>query len=147
MSIAKSGFQESGGIILQIPNFDASGAIFFIYSKGSLNSSSVGLYVGASCSPWGRIFFVDSRLAVACPLLSTLVKSRGRECIALRGSGAAAGLFEVPLTLCFPRVDVALLFVPLAGEALMVELEAAVVIGTCTMLAVWGGEKGSGVFV
>lgn len=51
VSIAKSGFHESGGIILQIPNCDASGAIFFIYSNGSLNSSSVGLYVGASCNP------------------------------------------------------------------------------------------------
>jgi hypothetical protein len=77
-----------------------------------------------------------SRLAVGCPLLSTLVKSRGRDRNALRGCGAAAGLFALPFTVGFPRVDVVLLFVPLAGEARMVELDAAVVIGTCTMLAV-----------
>ena len=64
VSIAKSGFHVSGGMILQIPNLLASGAIFFIYSKGSLNSSSVGRYVGASCKPYSRIFLPDSRLAV-----------------------------------------------------------------------------------
>jgi hypothetical protein len=51
VSIANSGFHESGGMILQIPYFDASGEIFFMYSNGSLNSSSVGLYVGASSRP------------------------------------------------------------------------------------------------
>jgi hypothetical protein len=84
---------------------------------------------------------IDSRLAVGCPLLSTLVKSSGRDVIALRGSGAAAGLFEVPFPPGFPRVEVALLFVPLAGEARIVELDAAVVIGTCTMLTVDVGCK------
>ena len=76
-----------------------------------------------------------SRLAVGCPLLSTLVKSKGADCIALKGRGAAAGLFALPLTVGLPRIDVVLLFVPLAGEALIVELDAPVVIGTCTMLA------------
>ena len=77
-----------------------------------------------------------SRLAVGCPLLSTLVKSNGADCIALKGSGAAAGLFALPFTAGLPRVDVVLLYVPLAGEArIVVELEAPVVIGTCTMLA------------
>jgi hypothetical protein len=33
-------------------------------------------------------------------------------------------------------MDVVLLFVPLAGEARMVELAAVVVIGTCTILTV-----------
>lgn len=73
-----------------------------------------------------------SRLAVGCPLRSTLVKSRGRECIALSGSGAAAGF--VAFTPGFPRMEAVLLFVPLAGEARMVELDAAVIIGTCTIL-------------
>ena len=41
----------------------------------------------------------------------------------------------MPLRTGFPRVGVALLFVALAGEARMVELEAAVDIGTWTMLA------------
>jgi hypothetical protein len=76
-----------------------------------------------------------SRLAVGCPLLSTLVISNGTECIALKGSGAAAGLFALPFTVGLPRVDAVLLFVPLAGEARMVELEAPVVNGTCTILA------------
>lgn len=51
VSIAKSGFQVSGGIILQMPNCEASGAILLIYAYGSLNSSAVGRYVGASCKP------------------------------------------------------------------------------------------------
>jgi hypothetical protein len=78
-----------------------------------------------------------SRLAVGCPLLSTLVKSNGADCIALKGSEAAAGLFALPLTAGLPRADAVLLFVPLAGEALIVvELESPAVIGTCTMLTV-----------
>jgi hypothetical protein len=81
-----------------------------------------------------------SRLAVGCPLLSTLVKSRGADCIALKGSGAAAGLFALPFTVGLPRTDAVLLFVPLAGEALIVELEGPVVIGTCTMLAMVAGS-------
>ena len=120
-------------MILQIPYCDASGAIFLIYAKGSPNSSSVGVYVGASCNPWGLIFFVDSRLAVGCPLRSTLVISRGAECIALSGCGATAGLFALPFVVNLPRVEVVLLFVPLAGEARMPEPEleaAAEAIGT-----------------
>lgn len=42
VSMAKSGFHEAGGMILQIPNWEASGVIFFIYSSGSRHSSSVG---------------------------------------------------------------------------------------------------------
>ena len=81
-----------------------------------------------------------SRLAVGCPLLSTLVKSNGADCIALKGSGDAAGLFALPFTAGLPRMDVVLLFVPLAGEArIVVELESPVVIGTCTMLT--GGRE------
>lgn len=92
VSIAKPGFQFSGGIILQMPNCDASGAIFFIYRKGSLNSSMVGRYVGASCRPCGRILFVVSRLAVGCPLRSTLDRSRGADFMALKCTGAGVGL-------------------------------------------------------
>lgn len=123
-------------MILQMPYRDASGAIFFMYSNGSLNSSSVGLYVGASCRPCGRILLMASRLAVGWPLRSTLVRSRGRECIALNGRVAAAGLFAFafpfpfPLPACFPRVGVALLLVPLAGEARAAELDAVVLNGT-----------------
>jgi len=131
VSIANSGFQESGGMILQIPYFDASGAIFFIYSNGSLNSSSVGLYVGASCNPCGRVFLLVSRLAVGWPLLSTLVMSNGWARRALSGSAAAAGLFALPLTNSFPR-DGVLLLVPLAGESRMAELEDVAVMDVGT---------------
>jgi hypothetical protein len=56
--------------------------------------------------------------------------SRGAECIALRGCGAAAGLFALLVFVDLPRAEAVLLFVPLAGEARMVELEAAVAMGT-----------------
>ena len=48
VSIAKGGFHESGGMILQIPYRCASGLILRMYSNGSFQSSSVGRYVGAS---------------------------------------------------------------------------------------------------
>jgi len=48
VSIPKSGFHEVGGTILTIPYLRPSDAILFMYSIGSLNSSSVGRYVGAS---------------------------------------------------------------------------------------------------
>ena len=76
-----------------------------------------------------------SRLAVGCPLLSTLVMSKGSERIALSGRGATAGLFALPFRAGLPRLDGVLLFVPLAGEARMVELDAAVESGTWTILA------------
>jgi hypothetical protein len=56
--------------------------------------------------------------------------SRGAECIALRGCGAAAGLFALPAVVDLPRVEVGLLFVPLADEPRMAKLEAAMAIGT-----------------
>lgn len=77
VSIAKLGFQLSGGIILQMPYFLPSGPIFRIYAIGSLNSSSVGLNVGASCNPCGRTLFVVSRTARGCPRLSTVDMSKG----------------------------------------------------------------------
>ena len=119
-------------MILQIPYREASGEIFFIYSNGSLNSSAVGLYVGASNSPWGRIRLLFSLLAVGCPLLSTLVRSRGSDRIALSGcNGAPAGNAGLPIAPGFPFIDAGLLFAPLAaGDARIVELDAAVDIGT-----------------
>ena len=79
-----------------------------------------------------------SRLAVGCPLLSTLDKSKGKLFKALRGSGAAAGFIALPFGTGLVRPEGVLLFVPLAGEARMVELEAVVAVGTCTMMAVYG---------
>jgi hypothetical protein len=86
VSIAKSGFHESGGIILQMPYCEASGAIFLTYSRGSRHSSSVGQYVGASDMPCGRDFFFNgSRTAVGCPRRSTEVRSKGALVIELSG--------------------------------------------------------------
>lgn len=60
--------------------------------------------------------------------------------MALKGSGAAAGFVAFTFAVGFPLIDVVLLLVPLAGEARMVELGPAVVIGTCTILtALLGG--------
>lgn len=58
--------------------------------------------------------------------------------MALRGSGAAAGLIAFPFGTGLVRPEGVLLFVPLAGEPRMVELEAVVAVGTCTMMAVDG---------
>lgn len=131
VSIANPGFQSTGGIILQIPNCDASGAIFFIYWNGSLNSSIVGRYVGASCRPCGRIFLVVSRLAVGWPRLSTLDRSSGADFMALRCTGAGAAL---PFAAPFARVEGALLAVALAGEARVAADEPPLVVGTCTII-------------
>ena len=75
--IAKAGFHESGGIILATPYFSPSGRIFLMYAIGSLNSSSVGLKVGASRRPCGLVLLCDSRAASGCPRLSTVDMSRG----------------------------------------------------------------------
>lgn len=131
VSIANPGFQSTGGIILQMPYCDASGAIFFIYWNGSLNSSIVGRYVGASCSPCGRIFLVVSRLAVGWPRLSTLDRSSGADFMALRCTGAGAAL---PFAPPFPLVDGPLLGVALAGEPRVAADETPLVVGTCTII-------------
>lgn len=86
VSIANGGCQFSGGMILQIPYFLPSGAILRMYSKGSLNSSSVGRNVGASCKPWGRIRLLGSRGALGCPRRSTVDRSRGADLRALKGT-------------------------------------------------------------
>ena len=75
--MAKAGFHESGGIILATPYFSPSGRIFLMYAMGSLNSSSDGLKVGASCNPCGLCLLCDSRAASGCPRLSTVDMSRG----------------------------------------------------------------------
>lgn len=62
--------------------------------------------------------------------------------MALRGSGAAAGLIALLFGTGFVRPEGVLVFVPLAGEARMVELEAVVAVGTCTMMAIYGGGFG-----
>lgn len=130
VSIANPGFQSTGGMILQIPYCDASGAIFFIYTNGSLNSSIVGRYVGASCRPCGRIFLAVSLLAVGWPRRSTLDRSSGADLMALRCTGAGALPFAAAP---FARVEAALLLVAaLAGEARAAD-EPPLVVGTCTI--------------
>jgi hypothetical protein len=76
---------------------------------------------------------VVSRLAIGWPLRSTLDRSRGAECIALRCTGAGFGWYPLPLTIGFPLIDVILLFVPFAGEARRVVADPALVVGTCTI--------------
>jgi hypothetical protein len=92
VSIAKSGFHDSGGMILQMPNFCASGLILLMYSNGSFHSSSVGQYVGASSNPNGRFFFVTgSGCAVDRPRRSTDMRSSGGLFIALKVIGGLGG--------------------------------------------------------
>lgn len=86
VSTANGGCQFSGGMIRQIPYFLPSGAIFFMYSRGSLNSSSVGRKVGASGRPWGRTRLRGSRGALGCPRRSTVDRSRGADRRALNGT-------------------------------------------------------------
>lgn len=89
VSIAKGGSQLSGGIILHIPYFLPSGAIFRMYSIGSLNSSSVGRKVGASGNACGLTRFTGSRTALGWPRRSTVVRSKGAAHRALRGAVGA----------------------------------------------------------
>jgi len=92
VSIAKSGFHESGGIILQSPYCLASGEILRMYSIGSFHSSSVGQYVGASGRSCGRLFFFTGSLtAVGCPRRSTDVRSSGALVNELSGFGGLVG--------------------------------------------------------
>ena len=110
VSMAKSGFQLSGGIILHSPYLLASGAILLINSIGFLNSSSDGRYVGASCKPCGRSFLSSSGACVLSPRRSTWPRFSGADLRALRGIGggfscpwAGLGVFMVailPLGAC-----------------------------------------------
>lgn len=86
VSIANGGFQLSGGMTRQIPYLLPSGAIFLMYSIGSLNSSSVGRNVGASCKPCGRTRLTGSRLALGWSRRSTVEMSRGADLRALSGT-------------------------------------------------------------
>lgn len=61
VSMANPGFQLSGGMILMMPYLYPSGATFLMYSMGFLNSSSVGLNVGASRNPCGLVVLGTSR--------------------------------------------------------------------------------------
>lgn len=87
VSMAKVGFHPSGGMILAIPYLAPSGAILRMYSMGSLNSSSVGLKVGASGMLCKRFLLLISGAAFFCPLRSTVDRSRGAERRALSGIG------------------------------------------------------------
>lgn len=87
--IAKAGFHESGGMILATPYFSPSGRIFLMYAMGSLNSSSVGLKVGASCKACGLVLLCDSRAASGCPRLSTVDISKGGALRWLKGMWGA----------------------------------------------------------
>jgi hypothetical protein len=114
VSIANSGFQLSGGIILAIPYFLPSGAIFCMYLSGSLNSSSVGRNVGASVKPCGLILLGASRLVRGCPFRSTLDISNGAAFRALKG------IVEMPFVKTPPFLLRDDGFAPLAGDALTV---------------------------
>ena len=96
MSIAKVGLQPSGGMILAMPYFAPSGAIFRIYSIGSLNSSAVGLKVGASGMLCSRFLLMISGAALFSPLRSTVDMSNGAERRALGGIGALPWSAGVP---------------------------------------------------
>lgn len=78
---------------------------------------------------------------MGCPLLSTLLRSRGAARNALSGKDAEAGL-DFPFPFGFPRDDV-WPFAVVAGEARMVELDTPDVDGTWTMLAgMWAKCQG-----
>ena len=94
--MAKVGFQPSGGMILAMPYFAPSGAILRIYSMGSLNSSAVGLKVGASGILCSLFLFVISGAAPFSPRLSTVERSNGAERRALSGIGALLRCAGVP---------------------------------------------------
>jgi len=123
VSIAKSGFHDSGGTILQMPYSLASGAILRINSIGSFHSSSVGWYVGASSRPCGLDFFGGGLLPLLAPSRrSTVERSKDALFIALRGVCAACGWYPFELTWVFfaalpDMVDKAPP-TPTAGEAL-----------------------------
>lgn len=79
------------------------------------------------------MLLVISRLAVGCPLRSTLVRSSGADTIALSGNGAAAGFVALPSAEAFPRPEA--VWLPRAGEARIVAADAMdAAFGTCTMV-------------
>ena len=94
-SMANSGSQLSGGMILQIPNLLAFSDILLIYSIGSRNSSTVGRNVGASINSYGRFLDGGSRLE-EWPRRSTVFISKGGARRALYGIVGGAVLGGTP---------------------------------------------------
>lgn len=88
----------SGGIILTSPYFFPSSAILWINLKGSLNSSSVGRYVGASNIPCGRHFFGCS-FGVGIWRFSTEFMSKPAARLELKGAGVNTGGIMLPFIL------------------------------------------------
>lgn len=84
-------------MILAMPYLDASSRIEAMYWNGSLNSSSVGLYVGPSCRPNRRFGLGGWSFGASEPRLSTVSKSRDTALRALNGipvGAAGAPLIE-----------------------------------------------------
>lgn len=92
-----------------MPYFAPSGAILRIYSIGSLNSSAVGLNVGASGMLCSLFLLLSSGAAVFWPLRSTVDRSKGAERRALNGIGtllwATGGTEFVPWAGILPFDD------------------------------------------
>lgn len=101
---------------MHIPNLLALSEILRMYSIGSRNSASVGLYVGASSNPYGLALEGGSRLA-GSPLRSTERISRGGAWRALYGNAGVAMLGPAP----FIRVADGAFAVAVAGGTPPVE--------------------------
>jgi hypothetical protein len=121
-SIAKSGSQPVGGMILHIPYLLALSYMLLIYSIGSRNSSSVGVNVGASTSPCGLFLGGGSR--VKGFLRSTVFISKGAARRALYGivGGAELGIapFARPIGTDFVVAALWVGFPPVEGGATIV---------------------------
>src|SRR5271156_5064813 len=124
-SIAKSGSQPVGGMILHIPYLLALSYMLLMYSIGSRNSSSVGVNVGASTSPCGLFLGGGSR--VKGFLRSTVVISKGAARRALYGivGGAELGIapFARPIGTDFVVAALWVGFPPVEGGATIVGRE------------------------
>lgn len=106
-------------MILQMPYWDASGLILFIYSRGSCHSSAVGRYVGASEMPCGLLaFLTGSRVAVGWPRRSTDVKSRAALDMALSGI-VPFGWYPLELTFLVGPTELRALVVAAAALAVI----------------------------
>lgn len=86
-----------------MPNFSASGRIDWMYRIGSLNSSSVGWYVGASCKPnmRGRV------RGVVLLVRFTVLRSSGPVqggAMALRSSVAEPAIMSAWMDFSFRRI-------------------------------------------
>jgi hypothetical protein len=130
-SMAKSGSQPFGGMILHIPYLLALSYMLLIYSIGSRNSSSVGVNVGASISPCGLFLGGGSR--VKGLLRSTVFMSRGAARRALYGmvGGAELGIapFGRVIGADFAGAGLWVGFPPVEGGATIVGDKGSKVIG------------------